>query len=204
MRVNPILSRINRRSVHAAIATGLLSACVGSGAIGSDTAPAGDAAYLAEGREIALRFKGELGSNLTRELSAGGTVPAIAFCNENAATIASRISEEAGAKVKRVSDRPRNPANRANDAELAYIEGAKATLAQSETPKPVVHDIDGRVVGYYPIVTNGMCLQCHGTPGQQVTAETAAVLKERYPLDQALGYGDGELRGIFVISMDRN
>ena len=38
------------------------------------------------------------------------------------------------------------------------------------------------------------CLACHGAP-EQIPAEVAAILAERYPDDQATGYAVGDLRG---------
>lgn len=51
-------------------------------------------------------------------------------------------------------------------------------------------------------MTNGMCLQCHGTIGQEVSSETFTKIKELYPKDRATGYGLNELRGIWVVEMD--
>jgi len=161
-----------------------------------------DADYLRHGREIALRAKATLGSNLKQAISAGGTVAAIDFCHTNAIPLTEGASAGQDALVRRVSDRPRNPANVANSSELAYITEAKSALAAGTEPQPAVHRVDGEVVAYYPIVTNGMCLQCHGRPGQALDAATHSALQDRYPEDQATGYGADELRGIFVVSMD--
>ncbi len=49
----------------------------------------------------------------------------------------------------------------------------------------------------------GACLVCHGTPGTQIANETLAIIKERYPNDLATGYKSDELRGIWVIEMDK-
>jgi hypothetical protein len=58
-------------------------------------------------------------------------------------------------------------------------------------------------VGYYPIVTNAMCLQCHGTEGVDISPSTQAVIDRQYPDDQATGYGEKQLRGLFVVTMNR-
>jgi hypothetical protein len=57
------------------------------------------------------------------------------------------------------------------------------------------------MIGYYPVLTNGMCLRCHGNPGRDIQAFTAALLRQEYSTDQATGYGVDELRGIFAVIM---
>ncbi len=160
-----------------------------------------EAEILAEGKQIALRAKAELGKNLMQALADGGAVSAIEFCNVRALPITEQVSREQGASIKRVSDQPRNPANLASSKESGYIAGAKASLAAGDAPAPALHELEGRWVAYYPILTDGMCLQCHGTPGKQVAEETLSALGARYPDDQATGYGANELRGIWVITL---
>ncbi|GAB5415007.1 MAG: DUF3365 domain-containing protein [Congregibacter sp.] len=156
---------------------------------------------LAEGKEIALRAKAELGKNLMQALQQGGTVSAIEFCNLRALSITQGVSSEQNAEIKRVSDKPRNAGNRANEREAAYIASAKASLAAGRPPAPAAHEVGDRWVAYYPIPTDGMCLQCHGSPETQVSQETLSALEARYPDDEALGYGVNELRGIWVITL---
>ena len=55
---------------------------------------------------------------------------------------------------------------------------------------------------YYPIVTNAMCMQCHGKKDLQIKPETLAAIGEFYPEDKATGYGENELRGIWVVEQN--
>jgi mono/diheme cytochrome c family protein len=87
--------------------------------------------------------------------------------------------------------------------ELAIISDFKTALAAGEKPKAVLRERGEQVVGYYPIVTNGMCLQCHGEAGSQISAATLALIERLYPEDKATGYGVNELRGLFVVGMHR-
>ncbi|MGB6037776.1 MAG: DUF3365 domain-containing protein, partial [Cryomorphaceae bacterium] len=68
---------------------------------------------------------------------------------------------------------------------------------------PELTDLGETMVGYYPITTNTMCLKCHGEPNTQVNQSTLAVLKALYPEDEATGYGENELRGIWVVQMNK-
>lgn len=52
---------------------------------------------------------------------------------------------------------------------------------------------------YYPIVTNTMCLQCHGTPNKEITTSVLETLTALYPQDKATGYDIEQLRGMWRI-----
>jgi predicted CXXCH cytochrome family protein len=136
-------------------------------------------------------------------LKTQGTDATIGFCKTRAAPIALEMSEKLGADIRRVTDRPRNPANAANAAELAVMKQFADALARGDKPGAAVRDAGDRMIGYYPVLTNGMCLQCHGSHGTDIQASTTALLQQEYPTDQATGYGVDELRGIFVVSMQK-
>lgn len=158
--------------------------------------------YLEMGRQHALATKGVLGKNLLQALNSKGTEHALAFCNTRAYPLTDSMSEVAGLSIRRVSDRPRNAQNQANEWELAYIKAANTQLGQGQEPKPSVQEIAGEMVGYYPITTNKMCLQCHGKP-EDIQPATLQRIKTLYPTDKATGYGADELRGIFVVKMPK-
>ena len=159
--------------------------------------------YAELGKEIAMQTKANLGKNLGLALSEKGAVGAVEFCNTRAIPITDSMSVVLNTKVKRVSDKPRNPSNQANADELAYIESWKTAKAKGEQVAPLIAERNSKMVGYYPIETNAMCLQCHGTPEKQVAPETLSKIKKLYPSDKAVGYGENEIRGIFVVEMDK-
>ncbi|MCB0762110.1 MAG: DUF3365 domain-containing protein [Flavobacteriales bacterium] len=153
------------------------------------------------GKRVAMSTKAILGKNLLGAISERGTANAVEFCNERAIFLTDSMSADQHVPVKRVSDQPRNPGNLANATELEYIAYAKSKLAEGQEPAPKVHNIDGRAIGYYPIVTNKMCMQCHGAPETQILAETMHRIDSLYPQDLAKGYGENELRGIWVVEI---
>lgn len=157
---------------------------------------------LAEGKEHALLAKQALGGQLMQALATGGTTYALDYCNVEALNITDSLSEKAQVKISRASDQYRNPKNAANADELSYIKAAKASIDQGKQPEPEIKRLNKKLVAYYPIMTNGMCLQCHGTIGQEVTDNTFTKINELYPKDLATGYGLNELRGIWVVEMD--
>ena len=148
-------------------------------------------------KSIADRTKKLLVSNLTQKIADSGTVGALEFCNVEALPLTKSVAAKYGLEIKRVSDRNRNPDNTASEDELRFMEQYKAQLANKENLK-------GRVEGdyfYSPLVTNAMCLQCHGVPGKDIKPDVSAKLAELYPQDKASGYKDNELRGLLRIKM---
>lgn len=159
--------------------------------------------YLEAGQNLALSTKSALGKNLIAALGEKGTAGAVEFCNTRAIRITDSMSAVLNAKIKRVSDKPRNPSNLANEDELAYINKWKAAKGRGEKHPPVMVEKNGKMVGYYPIVANQMCLKCHGKPKVEINAETLNALAKLYPEDKATGYSDMDLRGIFVVEMEK-
>lgn len=162
-----------------------------------------DISYKDLGLKYAMNTKSVLGKNLIVSIKNKGTKGAVAFCNTRAFNIVDSAGVALNAKIKRVSDFPRNSANNANSTELNYITNAKKLIKNGEKTTPLVQEIDNKMVGYYPILTNKMCMQCHGTPNTQISPSTLAKINELYPTDKAVGYGENELRGIWVIEMDK-
>lgn len=155
------------------------------------------------GRDIANKTKAELGKNLMAAVKSKGVVHAIDFCNTRAIPLTDSMSYLLSADVKRVSDKPRNPANAANKDELDYIAAWKMAKGKGESLAPKVFEKGGKMVGYYPIETNQMCLKCHGTPNKTIEPAALKAIQSKYPKDQATGYGENEIRGIFVVAMEK-
>jgi uncharacterized protein DUF3365 len=159
--------------------------------------------YQELGLNYALSAKAVLGKNLVGAIKAKGAEHAVGFCSAKAIPLTDSVALALNVQIKRVSDKPRNPENKANGSQLKFIMAGKQLLAQGKIIKPQLQEHDGKMIGYYPIVTNSMCLQCHGLPNDQITQATQKKLDDLYPLDMAKGYAENELRGIWVIEMDK-
>jgi len=159
------------------------------------TIPSTKINYLETGKELALQTKSSLGKYLVSALSEKGAAGAIEFCTIKAIAITDSMSLVLDAKIKRVSDQPRNLMNLANVAEFAYIKKWKEAHANGEEQPPIITEMDGKIVGYYPIITNQMCLQFHGKPDKEINNATLQIIKIIYPADQAIGYAENEIRG---------
>lgn len=145
------------------------------------------------GRALIGTFKKDLVARLQQALPQGAPA-AIAVCQEEAPRIAAALATH-GAKLGRVTRKPRNPANAATGWQAEALAEFEAAVAAG---KPLEGQSFSRllpagVTAYAePIVIQPLCLTCHG---EQLAPEVTAALAERYPADQATGYKLGELRG---------
>ena len=145
-----------------------------------------DQAILEQGHNFAMQTQRVLATNLINAINTKGTVHAIAFCSEKVYPLTDSMAIALDARLKRVSDKPRNPGNKANKMEMAYISKSKELLANGEEIKPEMTEINGKMVGYYPIITNQICMQCHGSKNIEVLPETLSQIEKLYPDDQGI------------------
>ncbi|MCF6307911.1 MAG: DUF3365 domain-containing protein [Flavobacteriaceae bacterium] len=154
--------------------------------------------YAQIGLDMAFSTKAQLGKNLMGTMKKKGTKEALKFCNVRAIPLTDSMATVHRARIKRVSDKTRNPNNKANETELKNIETFKNALANGEEIAPILETKNDSVYFYYPIVTNGMCLKCHGSK-DSIDEEVLASLNTLYPTDTALDYSENQVRGIWSI-----
>lgn len=153
-------------------------------------------------KELALSTKKVLGKNLMAALKEGGKEHALPFCNERALMLTDSMSQQLHHKIRRVSDKARNPLNQADSLELRILAEYAALIAEGQEPGPIVRETEFGSRGYLPITTNAMCLQCHGKLGKELDADFYPKIQNLYPQDKAIDYGAGELRGMWVVALD--
>jgi hypothetical protein len=139
-----------------------------------------------------------LGGNLVNAIQEGGLIHALEFCNVEAIPLTANFEKEYNAVIKRVSDRNRNPENAASDSEKALIERFTEFLSKGEKPEPIIITEGTPKRLYFPILTNAMCLQCHGK-SETINPEVLQKIKQLYPDDLATGYDIDEVRGLWRI-----
>ena len=158
--------------------------------------------YAEHGLKYALSTKAVLGKNLMRTIQKKGTIQALSFCNERAYPLTDSMATVHHVSIKRISDNPRNPNNKANTEELKYINTIKKVIANNLKPHAIVKETDSTANVYYPIITNAMCLQCHGKP-EAIEKSTLNKIKALYPNDKAIGYDINQVRGIWRITFSK-
>jgi len=175
---------MNTRLVLAACVVAICAACTG---------PDFDAE--ARGAELLMPFKMNLKGALVEGMSAG-PVEAIDVCSVEAPTIAAALSVD-GVVMGRSSHKLRNPEN----APPSWLASYLGEFAEGGQQGPLVLELDNGRYGYAePIATQGMCLICHG---EKLAPEIATRIGEAYPEDQAIGFREGDLRGVFWVEFSK-
>jgi uncharacterized protein YdeI (BOF family) len=160
---------------------------------------------LQTGKESTKVLLKTLGSNMKKNMKAGGPMQALDFCSKEAYNLTEKVNKELpkGVSVKRITLKYRNPANEPQADEKNVLEAlAKLKEANVILPKQVVQKVDADTYKYYkPLVINKkVCLKCHGDiQNKKLEAEIA----KRYPTDKATHYKMGDLRGAVVVTIKK-
>lgn len=155
------------------------------------------------GMNMALATKKELGKNLMKAINEKGAAAAVDFCHIKAIPITSEMEKAYNATIKRASDKPRNPNNKATVEEENIIDTYKSKVANAEDVEPVLKKNKGQFDFYYPITTNDMCLKCHGKVKDDIQPDTYKAITLKYPEDLAVGYDVNEVRGVWHIQFQK-
>ncbi len=162
------------------------------------------ATYMAKGKGIAQASFKALSGNLKKAMMKGGPKEAIQFCNASAGLIVDSLKTAHKASIKRTSTQLRNPANKPTPEEAAQLAAYEKAMASGSDLKPkVILTADNKVQFFAPIKLKAVCLKCHGIKGQTMKEDDYAVIQKLYPTDHAIGYKEGQLRGIWSIQFDR-
>ncbi len=156
--------------------------------------------YASEGQVITKAVFARLSKELMAAINADGPSGAIDYCQINALPITDSVATAFGVTVQRVTDRARNPLNKADSDDINIMSQYRAAIAASEELKGKVLNQDNQHIYYAPIRINGLCLQCHGSQDTDISSETLTTIQSKYPEDQATGYVAGDLRGLWKVS----
>lgn len=162
-------------------------------------APVPDSVYAKAGNRIIAVTFDTLRNSLLEAIRSQGIEEAIAFCSENAYSITGVYADSV--TVRRTALRFRNPANKPDSLELLVLKemsGQPKTIEGTGT-KIVRHESSGEIHYFKSIVLQPMCLNCHGTPGEQIKEATLARIQQLYPDDKAVNFKEGDLRGVWHI-----
>ncbi len=132
---------------------------------------------------------------LARELAAGGVARALPFCRPETYHFVDSLARVLHATAHRVSARPRDPAHRAI---------LLAAETQADTTRTLRRESPEVFFYQRPIVLNNtLCLRCHGVVGPDIAAADYALIRQKYPQDQATGYRLGQQMGAWQLRLER-
>ncbi|MDM5271545.1 DUF3365 domain-containing protein [Sulfurovum sp. zt1-1] len=153
-----------------------------------------------EGIGYIKKLGGTLKSELQKHMQVDPTgVAAFGFCTAKAMEITEEVNKElpANAKVRRTALKTRNEMNMPDATDIAVMESyLKAIEEKRFTPQDIKIVEEGNTTRVYkPLLTDGVCLKCHG---QNVSTEIQEMIITSYPKDEAMGFKEGDLRGVVV------
>ncbi len=156
------------------------------------------------GREIVKASQGVLQQALLSAIENEGLVGAVAYCNANAYEIVQGLEDSLDVDIKRVSRKPRNPLDKPDSAEQVILEAYAYDFSPTNAVNQILELDEKTLIFTQPIaIANGLCLNCHGSPGDEVNDEVLAIIQSKYPDDKALGYSLGELRGMWSVKIPK-
>ena len=142
------------------------------------------------------KLKSALVAELTKSIEAGGPAKAINVCGDLAARIRSEVST-AELQIGRTSSKLRNPKNTAPAWVAPLLAELEVAPADKRGPREVKLPSGG--LGYVePLVTVPLCLACHGPA---LAPDVQAALLAKYPQDKAVGFREGDLRGLVWVEL---
>ena len=156
--------------------------------------PAAAAPASTRGQQAIAALKQRLRTDLSKALE-GGTAKAVDVCSTAAKQITDGLAAD-GLTLGRATRKPRNPANAVAGWQAEALAEFEATVAAGKPldgARYLRQLPDGQVRYAEPLVTQALCLKCHGA---ELEPDVRAAIATAYPADQATGYADGALRGL--------
>ncbi len=162
------------------------------------------AAY-SQGSTISENAQKFIFSQLQEQLQNGDIESALKFCNTNAYPFTDAIAAETNSVVKRTSFKTRNKSNSPDSLEAMLLDSYLYNVENNLTLDDNVQKMDEEYLLYTkPILLNNpLCLQCHGEVGKDISLENYEIIKNLYPEDEAIGYKQGDFRGMWSIKLSR-
>jgi len=156
------------------------------------------------GSDASLALKKSLGTQLKAALQSGGPENALKVCQQIAQPITNQTSEtQAAATVTRTALRVRNPVNAPTESDRAVLSEWENLLAEGKAlpPSKVIRTSENQAIYYQPIITESICLKCHGDPSG-FSPDLSQKITKLYPEDQAINFSEGDLRGAFRVAVE--
>lgn len=160
-----------------------------------------------EGVKYIKMLGGTLKKNLQAQMKADKTgLSAMKFCTHKADELTKEVNSKLpkNATVRRTTLQSRNPNNQPDALDSAVMQQMISDMngTKNEIGKPILVETINSYRVYKALVTQPVCLKCHGN-AQQITPEIQKMIQENYPKDQATKFKAGDLRGVIVSEIQK-
>lgn len=157
--------------------------------------------FTTRGKQVTIKAQAAIKSELQNAIKEGGLEYALAFCNVNAMPITDSLSLNEKVHIRRLAKKYRNPLNETDENESRLYKSYVINWISGKPLAPMVFPGENNhPVFLEPIKVESVCLNCHGTVGEQINPELAKKIAELYPNDKAIDFKAGELRGMWSIT----
>ncbi|MDN3689767.1 Tll0287-like domain-containing protein [Cyclobacterium jeungdonense] len=158
------------------------------------------------GDEISQDAQATLIGALQKAIEERGVPGAIDFCQVEALPITDKVAEKHKVEIRRVSVKNRNPENQPNELEKTLLDAYQYNVENDINSRSNIQKAeDGEVLLFTKAITipGGLCLNCHGEPGKDISEATLEKINSLYPNDKAINFKVGDLRGMWSISIPK-
>jgi len=156
------------------------------------------------GEEASMKLLKGVRMELMNAMQKGGLDEAVTVCNKKAMEITSQVEKETGYSMKRTTFKYRNPSNAPDKYEAEALKYFEESIKQGKMPSYYIQALNenGKVVYRYykPLKVEGVCLTCHGDPNL-MDKKLLEKIKTLYPNDKAVGYKEGDFRGVVRVTI---
>jgi hypothetical protein len=138
-----------------------------------------------------------LKSNLQMHMKADPSgVAALGFCTAKAMDITAEVNKKLPpyATVRRTALKTRNTLNTPDITDKEVM----ATYLKTGSKEVKVAKAEGETRVYKPLFLEKACLKCHGT---NLDPTLKNMILENYPQDEAIGFKEGDFRGVIVVQI---
>ena len=151
-------------------------------------------------RVSASDFMRDLKSVLVKQIQNKGILEAVTVCSDTAQVLTNSFGVERGIYIKRVSLKNRNPNNFPDEFEKRILNQFELLHQNNQMNNDteyfeIVSEGDYDYLRYMkPIIVQAECLNCHGSQSD-IMPDVINLIAQNYPVDKAVGYKIGDLRG---------
>ena len=151
------------------------------------------------------KVAGQLQMALLKKAKEGGIAHAATFCSTNATSLAKEASKSlnAGVSLKRITSKPRNMKNLANEEQVEILKQLQKSYEKTGKIETLVKQkSENHFQVYKPIIVMAKCLECHGDKSFR-NKEAYEIISKKYPQDKAIDYKLYDFRGAFLVNINK-
>lgn len=146
-----------------------------------------------------------LAKKMEKAIMTHGAPASLQYCSLEDIKALDSLLNVYGANMKRVSFLKKNSPGILSETEAGLLEAYRYEAENNGKLNPNVQPLEnGDLLYSAPILlNNNVCLQCHGTSGNEIGEATLSAIRINYPNDSIILHEKGDLLGIYSIKLSK-